>query len=300
MDEQFQQSENENFNPPAENPSQSPVNPQVPQIIKQKAPIPVRILAILMLLGGVASMAYLIYFSMLSATQSLNYPWLIRITLFIFAATVMAATWGLRDMKKWGLYLVVFWTISTVIFSLFGIIRNPSTFFSNLIYILVDGAIAAYLIAIRNKFEPEKPHRPALMASMAAVALIIPIISLFALASFQKNQEKNLQSQSSTMWDHIVNTNVSSAGMELEDYFVDRETYAGFSIQNTAAKDFAKDINEQGCKTSMKIDISPDGKKFVVHEPLCSDPQKSACVENGIKDATVADTAKVEKNYSCK
>jgi hypothetical protein len=299
MNEQFPQPSNENFDPSEKESPQPQMAQSDPPSEKPKAPIPVRILAILMMLGGVSSMAYLIYFSILSATQSLNYPWLIRITLFIFAATIMAAAWGLRDMKKWGLYLVVLWTIFTVIFSLLGIIRNPSTFFSNLIYILVDGAIAGYLIAIRNKFEPEKPHRPALMASMAAVALIIPVISLFALASFQKTPEKELQTMKMDALDSSVEENVSHESIALMDYDIQHDSYSGFSVDPKDTKDWESTVG-QYCQTSLKVDISPDGKKFVVHQPLCSDPKKSACVENDMSDSIVTDTAKVEKNYSCK
>jgi hypothetical protein len=82
-------------------------------------------------------------------------------------------------------------------------------------------------------------------------------------------------------------------------------TYSGFSIENTAMKDYAKDFekamseNKLPCQSYLKIDISPDGKNFVVHQPLCSDVRKSACFEPDSTEPVISDTAKVEETYSC-
>lgn len=307
MDEQIRQPNGENVNPLARGSSQSPINPLAKEIGRQKAPIPVRILAILMMLGGMASMAYFIFFLAEAITGSLNFPWLISIGLFIFSAILITAAWGLRDMKKWGLYFAVSWSIIPILFSVYNLAikRNVSLSYGS-VFILVNVLVAGYLVYIRNKFEPEKPHQPVLIAAMAATVLVLSVISFILTSQLDKTEEKYLQTQKtaevqpSAEWDQTINSNVSMIGIELDIYFLNHNTYIGFSAQSTDVAYKAKDINEPGCKTSMKIDISPDGQKFVVYEPLCSDLQKSACYENGMDDAIVAETTSIEKSYSCK
>jgi uncharacterized RDD family membrane protein YckC len=47
------------------------------------------------------------------------------------------------------------------------------------------------------------------------------------------------------------------------------------------------------------LDISPDGKKFVIHQKLCVDPNKSYCFDEKSSEISTVDTALVEKNYNC-
>jgi len=300
MDEQFQQSENENFNPPAESSLQSPVNPQVPQIIKQKIPIPVIILAILWMLAGISMLAYLVYFFFVVGSEGLPFSWLVLLGLFIFGTYFIIAAWGLRDMKKWGLYLVVSSLAFAILFAIFNTaIQRSESLFSGLISLLIDGAILGYLIYIRNKFEPEKPHRPILFVSIAAATIIIPAVFYIALKPYQQAQEKNLQTMQTEDLDHAVRSNVWAVGLALMDYQIEHDTYKGFTMSDVKADELEK-IAAPDCQTQIKLDISPDGTKFVVYQPLCSDVQKSACFETDSTDPVISDTAKVEKTYSCK
>jgi len=149
--------------------------------------------------------------------------------------------------------------------------------------------------------------------SVTANAVLVALFSVsasIALGSLYSKiiqlSPKSLNPASISIIDQIINTDVSSASRELDDYFMNHGTYSGFSIENTAMKNYAKDfekaMNESKfpCQSYLKIDISPDGKNFVVHQPLCSDPQKSACHEDDMTDVMTADTAIIEKNYSCK
>lgn len=263
---------------------------------KPKVPVPIIILAILMLLGGVSSIAYFIFFL---ATGLLTFPWLTGIGLFIFSAILITAAWGLRDMKKWGLYFVVLWSILSVLFSVYSIAVSHTVSLYSLIFIPVNGLVAGYLIYIRNKFEPEKTHQPVLIASIATSVLVLFVIGTLLDQSLVQSQEKNLQTMKTNALDSSVETNVSHEAIALMDYDIQNDTYKGFSIDAKDIKDWNDTLGAY-CKTSLKIDISPDGKKFIIHQPLCSDPQKSACFEDDMSDAVIVDTAKVEKNYSCK
>lgn len=278
-------------------------NPQQTQPVgeKPKAPILVRILAILMMIAGVSSAAYFIYLSVKAITEPLNFPWLIWATFFLFAVVFIAAAWGLRDMKKWGLYFVISSLSLSILFSLFDItVKHSGSLIYELIAIIINGAIIGYLFHIRNKFEPEKPHQPVSIIAMACAALALPILSYIAFASFERAQEKELQTMTTDALDHSIESNVAAIAIELMDYDIDHDTYKGFPVEDTKSKELENIIGEANCKTSLKIDISPDGKKFIVHQPLCSDPTKSACFENDMTEATIADTAIIEKNYSCK
>jgi uncharacterized RDD family membrane protein YckC len=144
----------------------------------------------------------------------------------------------------------------------------------------------------------------------AALVALFSVSASIALGSLYSKiiqpSPKSLNPASISIIDQIINTDVSSASRELDDYFMNHGTYSGFSIENTAMKDYAMDFkkvmseNKLPCQSYLKIDISPDGTKFVVHQPLCSNPQKSACFETDSTDPAISDTAKIEKNYSCK
>jgi len=300
MDEQNQQAlGNVNLNPP----EKEIQNMQQVQPVQEKlkAPILVRILAMLMMIVGVSSAAYFIYLSVKAITEPLNFPWLIWATFFLFAAVFIIAAWGLRDMKKWGLYFVISLLSISILFSLFDItIKHSGSLIYELITVIINGAIIGYLLHIKNKFEPEKPHQPGLIIAMACAALVLPILSYIAFTSFERSQEKEIQTMTMDMVDRSIKSNVAAVAIELMDYDIDHDTYKGFPIEDTKSKELENIIGEAGCKTAMKVDISPDGKKFVVYQPLCSDLQKSACFEDDMTDSKIVDTAKVEKTYSCK
>ena len=102
-----------------------------------------------------------------------------------------------------------------------------------------------------------------------------------------------------------VQNNGSDAGQnfmagivaKLEETFSTYKTYKGYSMSTA---DLAA-VSNSVCTTSTKLDISPDGKSYVLHRPLCGNPSVSACAENGVPGIMPnASTQIVEKTYHCK
>jgi uncharacterized RDD family membrane protein YckC/type II secretory pathway pseudopilin PulG len=122
---------------------------------------------------------------------------------------------------------------------------------------------------------------------------------------------ENIQGQpAQTPSPSSVNSNISKSNLNNHDIAISlaftlvadditpyqemNKTYAGFK------EDLSKyDIDTPDCHSIMKLDIKPDGTAFVLHQPLCSDPAKSFCLENMGNQVKIVDTLTVDKTFHC-
>jgi len=66
------------------------------------------------------------------------------------------------------------------------------------------------------------------------------------------------------------------------------------------ADNFFTSINEEGCSSQIYLDISPDGKKYIIYYPTCSEGKTSAfCIQNGMEEPILADSSIARKEYRC-
>lgn len=52
-------------------------------------------------------------------------------------------------------------------------------------------------------------------------------------------------------------------------------------------------------ESTSQLDVSPDGTKLVIHQPLCSNPAKSYCYDENSTEVTLTDTAFVTTKFKC-
>jgi len=116
--------------------------------------------------------------------------------------------------------------------------------------------------------------------------------------SFNANTEEreNLSDEKEANPEDSLAMDIVSISNGLEEYFEEKNTYKGYALPN-ATQSMA---GSEQCQSIIKLDVSPDGTKYVVHRPLCSDLTKSICVENGLEDMLIVDTLIVEKTYHCR
>lgn len=161
--------------------------------------------------------------------------------------------------------------------------------------------IARTVVVYKDPSKKIAMEAAGLAVGSAAVSIILGM--LLTKLPINKNiisQSSNLKTPSAMdALDKSVEANVSSVAIGLMDYDIEHDSYGGFSVDPKDTKDW-EDTMGQYCQISLKVDISPDGKKFIVHQPLCSDQTKSACYEDTSSEVSTVDTATVEKTYTCK
>jgi hypothetical protein len=81
---------------------------------------------------------------------------------------------------------------------------------------------------------------------------------------------------------------------QVEEYKREKNTYAGFVFNGKTS------VNNDKCKSELKIDISPDGTKYVMHQTLCGNDAKSFCYDNDSTEVVEVDTSSVNANYRCR
>lgn len=80
---------------------------------------------------------------------------------------------------------------------------------------------------------------------------------------------------------------------EAKEYAQKSGSYKGFVPSNSYP------LDKPECTSILRADVSPDGRKIVVHRPLCSIEGASFCMEDTDMKPTVAETEIVEKTYKC-
>ena len=107
----------------------------------------------------------------------------------------------------------------------------------------------------------------------------------------QSNTKEQLYQQ--VLHDEGGGSYVLSIAAEANSYFSKNNTYKGYVLTETSSFKLPSGV-------FTKINISPDGKNFVVYRPVEKDQTISLCMENGMNDVVITDTVSIEKTYHCK
>lgn len=101
---------------------------------------------------------------------------------------------------------------------------------------------------------------------------------------------------------NAIISNMRSISSLLEQYKNTHGTYKAFSVSEADKSKLMFDTS--GCKSEMKIDISPVKEEYVIYASSCTDSAMSFCVEQQVGMNPInpipASTALVEKTYHCK
>ena len=108
-------------------------------------------------------------------------------------------------------------------------------------------------------------------------------------SSVTSNTKSNLNNH-----DMAISMAFTLVNDDIAPYQEMNKTYGGFK-ENLSKYD----INTPDCHSTMKLDIKPDGTTFVLHQPLCSDPSKSFCLENTDNQVKIVDNYVIEKTFHC-
>lgn len=135
-----------------------------------------------------------------------------------------------------------------------------------------------------------------IIVAIAFFLIMVAIIGLFSsivLVSLESARNKANQAAIEAYNSSIIPAIIIQAD-ELDQYKETRGTYLGFVVTNL------NEISAENCNSKMRIDISPDGLKYVVSQPLCGDGSVSYCYDNNSDDVEQADTSFILSQYRCK
>jgi hypothetical protein len=283
----------QNENPASQIPS--PSRPIAPADTNSKIPLPVRIIALLMLLGGLLSLFASVYeiFENLTNPSPLILPLSVSIPNILLAGIIIVVAFGLSNMRKWALYFMVVSAGLSILSFLFGIIFLHSALSLYWIIITVlDIVFAAYLIFIGDKFEPGKPDRPLLIIGAAILALFFTVGAYFTSTHSQQAQQQAENSYyKDSGWTEYDTIKLMDAA---KSYHNLQNTYKGFKTP----ADFKPDST---CGNRPIVNISSDGSQMAVFIQYCSSDKqgKYACQDSKLNEADVDATYAQSGATSC-
>jgi hypothetical protein len=164
--------------------------------IGQKAPLSVVIISLVTLFAGLITFLFsllLIYQNVSEGNEILIYPAHILVFFVIFSIFLVTAAYGLRTMKKWGLYAFASWQFFAILYSIFNIFYLHFVQLSTgVVGILFNGLIVYYLYKIRDKFEPGGSYRKVEIIGILCISLSVMALAGVAAQEFEKFEKEKV------------------------------------------------------------------------------------------------------------
>ena len=99
--------------------------------------------------------------------------------------------------------------------------------------------------------------------------------------------------------DYSGKTAVLAINVDIKKYYSSKGTYKDYVAYVADFKESLPDyIYKKIADTT--VDVSPDGKIFVIYYPIEGNTKQSWCIENNMPDAIISDTSLIQKTYHCK
>ena len=98
-------------------------------------------------------------------------------------------------------------------------------------------------------------------------------------------------------YDSVIDDSVRGVASEIDAYKAKNVSYNGY-VMSVYTKENAA-IDKPSCVSDIKVDISPSGNEYVVHQASCVDAAQSFCMENGMTQVKTTSTASILKTYQC-